>query len=413
MGLLLLTFKLKMFEDKAIPSRPFLPGYTSLRDRLGADLSLGENTIKMNTLGDVSSILITSPITLPLPNNNFTTLGVSSNSNFIIPNQTLNMTSSSEIMSQVTSSITPTSSLNLIDQQLNTLPTTEDPNLIPSSVVQEQEVSSSVIYSSNLLPAQDSEFINFYDDNIQEIAQDTGYIAIEYDVQLPSNGIVPTTGKSTQTYSKTRKPTSIILHIVDGAGTAQQTVDFVGSKPGMGIHYAVDRTGAVATGPSEDKITIHGNNWNQTGIGIEIVTYGGFKSSSNGSYKHFNYNTTKTTSDGIIDLGFYWFGARYTQEFTDVEINALEKLIRDIDKRNNGIMINAIKGKSLWQYIFGIPSKPKPGGKYQTTLIGTQIGQKTWTQPGIFGHTTGGGTHVDPYPTPKLIAMLKRLGFIE
>ena len=66
-----------------------------------------------------------------------------------------------------------------------------------------------------------------------------------------------------------------------------------------------------------------------------------------------------------------------------------------------------------WLYFFGIPSKPKPGGKYQTTLIGTQIGQKTWTQPGIFGHTTGGGTHVDPYPTPKLIAMLKRLGFIE
>ena len=85
-------------------------------------------------------------------------------------------------------------------------------------------------------------------------------------------------------------------------------VSFINPKGSPGIHYAVDRTGAVATGPSEDKITIHGNNWNQTGIGIEIVTYGGFKSSSNGSYKHFNYNTTKTTSDGIIDLGFYCFG---------------------------------------------------------------------------------------------------------
>ena len=172
-----------MFEDKAIPSRPFLPGYTSLRDRLGADLSLGENTIKMNTLGDVSSILITSPITLPLPNNNFTTLGVSSNSNFIIPNQTLNMTSSSEIMSQVTSSITPTSSLNLIDQQLNTLPTTEDPNLIPPSVIQEQEVSSSVIYSSNLLPSSD-EFVNLYEDNIVEISQNVGYIPLDTNVAI-------------------------------------------------------------------------------------------------------------------------------------------------------------------------------------------------------------------------------------
>ena len=190
-----------MFEDKAIPSRPFLPGYTSLRDRLGADLSLGENTIKMNTLGDVSSILITSPITLPLPNNNFTTLGVSSNSNFIIPNQTLNMTSSSEIMSQVTSSITPTSSLNLIDQQLNTLPTTEDPNLIPPSVVQEQEVSSSVIYSSNLLPAQDNEFINLYEDNIVEIAQDTGYIPLDFPIEIRiqnSPSIVKSLGKNSQ-----------------------------------------------------------------------------------------------------------------------------------------------------------------------------------------------------------------------
>ncbi len=73
-----------MSTDKAIPTRPLIPGATVIRDRDGADVTLLDNTIKLNTLGDNSSILITSPIQLQYPSNNFVTLNPPSNTNSII-----------------------------------------------------------------------------------------------------------------------------------------------------------------------------------------------------------------------------------------------------------------------------------------------------------------------------------------
>jgi hypothetical protein len=148
------------FEDKAIPSRPFKQGYTSLRDRLGADLSLGENTIKLNTLGDVSSILITSPITLPLPSNNFTTLGVNTNSTFTLTQQI----SQSQILPPTQINLTESVQVQVLSEYSSQFDTTSSLETLPSSDIEE--------------------FTNLFDSDIVEISQITGYEGIDFNIEI-------------------------------------------------------------------------------------------------------------------------------------------------------------------------------------------------------------------------------------
>jgi hypothetical protein len=59
---------------------------------------------------------------------------------------------------------------------------------------------------------------------------------------------------------------------------------------------------------------------------------------------------------------------------------------------------------NVYTEVFGIPT-PKKGGNYTSTK--TKI-----SSPGIFTHSRApGGVHVDAFPSPKLVKMLKELGY--
>lgn len=214
---------------------------------------------------------------------------------------------------------------------------------------------------------------------------------------------------------------SIILHITDGnpSSTAQQTVDFVGgyAKANQlkasrfdwwnqsGIHYAVDRSGNTTAGVPELKISVHGDNWNTLGVGIEVVGAGSAINVNGSTGNSKSFPTIKI--DNVIDLGFTYNNSRYTQELTDPEIESLEKLIKEIISRYPNIQ-KGITGQNLWKQVFGL----KDGKPKNNSTVKTQPA-KNYKQYGIFAHATGGGTHTDIQPTPKIVAMLKRLGYTE
>ena len=155
--------------------------------------------------------------------------------------------------------------------------------------------------------------------------------------------------------------------------------------------------------------------------------------------------TVLIPSDQFVDLGYYYHGQnyRYYQEYTDVQIQALENLIKSILSRWPAIN-NHIRGNNLYEWVFGfhrsfLDSKgiPKPdvfvksltagnsGGSdseydYTRNLLGGgggYLGPKGWNvggfnvQGGMYAHATGGGSHYDVAPTPKLVDMLVRLGY--
>ena len=210
---------------------------------------------------------------------------------------------------------------------------------------------------------------------------------------------------------KDRVPKSITLHITVSNSSAQFTINYVGRKSNTdynagGIHWAVDRTGTALSGIPENKRSIHGNNWNQSGIGIEISNWGPVTPQKDGSAKYKNEVIPKGE---WVDLGWKYYGSQYYQEYTDAQIASLKTTINGILTRYP-IIKTGING-SVWD-VFGI-TKPKKGDNLgrPETKTGKQLRNKTWDQPGIFAHTTGGGSHYDAIPTPKLIAMLVSLGY--
>jgi LysM repeat protein len=216
-----------------------------------------------------------------------------------------------------------------------------------------------------------------------------------------------------------RVPKSITIHITQGGGTAQGTVNFVGRKSNEdydngGIHWAVDRSGTTASGIPENKRSIHGNNWNTSGIGIEIGNWGALTKNSDGTgTPTAKYaKNTRIPANEIVDLGWKFGGHQYFQEYSDVQITALKTLIQAIVGRWP-VIKDGFKG-SVWD-IWGMP-RPVKGQAYTSsnTKIGNELREKTWSQPGIWSHFTGKeGGHVDAIPTPKLINMLVSLGYTK
>ena len=240
------------------------------------------------------------------------------------------------------------------------------------------------------------------------------------------------TGIEKQFYK--REVHSITLHYTAGWGykdNAQRTVDHVGSCGGKyirgGIHWAVDWQGERAQGIPENIYCIHGNSWNTHGIGIEVCNLGGAVPQGDGSYKFLVKDGIPRTKafktgqscygspfPGTVDLGFSWLGYRYYQEYSDAQITALEQLIRDIFTRYPKIK-QAIQGQNLWTFVFrAVNGKPAPGSKNDTNAQVPKYPKGNSAKDGIFTHwSSTGGDHTDSAPTPKLVAMLKRLGMNE
>lgn len=233
------------------------------------------------------------------------------------------------------------------------------------------------------------------------------------------NKIAIHTGKERQ--FKKREVRSITLHITDGwgyTGCAQRTCDGVGACDKEfnqgGIHYAVDWTGARVTGIPEDIRSVHGNNWNAHGIGIEICAHFGVKSKGPaGPEQRVVYSNDAvapvgkasyggTPNPGYCTLDYKYCGYSEFMEFTDAQITATYNLCTEILGRYPK-MKAAIQGKNPY-YVWGWNSKPAAGSNVKANKI-------EYTEFGIFAHAASkGASHVDPPPTPKLIAMLKKLG---
>jgi hypothetical protein len=153
--------------DKAIPTRPFIPGSTTIRDREGADITLNQNTIKLNTLQDVSSILVTNPINLDFPSKNFTTIQQTDFSNYTLINPTQSISSS--------------------------LPTFETVSIeLRKELIVEETVQAT-------LPDIEPNFAYLYDDELTGVAAKTDYVGITVDIKeelqngRAANGTYPTT----------------------------------------------------------------------------------------------------------------------------------------------------------------------------------------------------------------------------
>lgn len=242
------------------------------------------------------------------------------------------------------------------------------------------------------------------------------------------------TGTESQFYK--RVPRSITLHYTDSppTGRAASTVaHFMREKPrpfkAWGIHYAIDGYGSVVAGVPEDRYCVHGSYHNEYGIGIEFINRGridGVYANGVGYWKHDGTTYTYSEKDGsllpgqkIINLGYEYEGSSWFIDFTDAQIAAAEKLFLGIIGRWPGIQ-NGIRGKKVWT-IFGLKEKPKPG----SSVRGVDYRGPN-PDYGIFSHNTGGirdkskyredgsaPNHLDSFPSPKLIQMLLRLGYVE
>lgn len=138
-------------NDKAIPTRPLIPGATVIRDRDGADVTLIDNTIKLNTLGNNSSILVEGQKQITYPSNNFTTLTQPTQNNFIIP-----------------TTFTPSDRAIYRDE----LPDQENLNTVfTGNVFVEGETIEEII--------PDEEWVVTFADNIKGVEPDTDYIGLE------------------------------------------------------------------------------------------------------------------------------------------------------------------------------------------------------------------------------------------
>jgi hypothetical protein len=226
------------------------------------------------------------------------------------------------------------------------------------------------------------------------------------------NGKRMHTGYEPQFRKRTVK--SITLHYAVNNSTAEYTVYYVGRCEGIfirgGIHYAIDRSGTVAAGIPETIFSVHGDLWNENGIGIELASFGSVsKKIKTGEWIENAYGKTIPNNE-VVDLGFKYEGHQYYQDYDDITIASLENLIRNILGRYPDIK-KGIDGVNLWRYVFGLENgKPKPGDDVYSQDASEYGG---YGQYGLFSHSTGGGDHTDTFPSPKMVEMLKRLGYVE
>jgi len=162
----------------------------------------------------------------------------------------------------------------------------------------------------------------------------------------------------------------------------------------------VDWTGARVTGIPEDIRSVHGNNWNAHGIGIEICAHFGVKSKGPaGPEQRVVYSNDAvapvgkasyggTPNPGYCTLDYKYCGYSEFMEFTDAQITATYNLCTEILGRYPK-MKAAIQGKNPY-YVWGWNSKPAAGSNVKANKI-------EYTEFGIFAHAASkGASHVDP-----------------
>ena len=227
---------------------------------------------------------------------------------------------------------------------------------------------------------------------------------------------------NTQNYPK-REVRQIILHYTDymntPVGIVENLADVYKHKvtgtTRFGIHYSIGRDGYIAKGVPEDQFAYHGNRWNTYGIGIELVNLG---NKANNTYRG-------ALVPDLVELpdGFSYASPKFTtfQEYTDEQINALTKLIKEIVQRwpkiGEGIPLYSKKPRNVWDGSFW---KPMVNGKLinRRPPMGSFLdvrgaNSSNWSTPGIYPHAGSTyGSHTDVAPTPKMLKLLEEFGYL-
>jgi hypothetical protein len=252
----------------------------------------------------------------------------------------------------------------------------------------------------------------------------------------------------------------LVLHHTAGYGNAYETIKGMQDNSGhpsywAGIHFAIDRGGGILYGAPLEYETNHADNYNPTSVGIEICNLGAMQppqgniwrpvlEKSNG--RSFQQDATQTNPRNspyvpyaycpsmanlgrpstwggeIVDMQFKWQGYQYYEDYTDIQIAAVQSAIEEILSQCPNIKLNYDRGSfaSIYYNVFGIKeckdgSFPKKGGSYVAERDRTgriRPYRYDGTNSGIVIHgTSPKGDHKDTHPSSKMLDMLKKVNW--
>ena len=201
--------------------------------------------------------------------------------------------------------------------------------------------------------------------------------------------------------------------------TNGQTYTNIGSKH---VHYTIDYNGDIninawyyANGSNLAKFELQNfpgsDNLNLNSIAIEIAT-DGLLYKMGGEWKPGDPIPAKWYRNkqglphinrygrDIISFDHKWEGTYVYSDFLPAQITALKTLITQICSRHPKIKPGFL-GKDVYATVFGGSPKDRDS---------THINASNNPPPGIYDHGRSTGTHVDTFPSPKLVQMLIDLG---
>jgi len=190
------------------------------------------------------------------------------------------------------------------------------------------------------------------------------------------------------------------------------------------VHYAINYDGTINKNPwfaqnGSDLAKFElqnfpaSNDLNYRSIAIEIATDGRLNKKGGGWkpgdpipeswYRESdNYSTNKYVNSygrDVISFDHKWEGTYVYSDFLPAQMTALQTLITGICNRHPKIKPGFL-GKDVYAMVFG----GAPMASTHTKVTGDP-------GPGIYGHGRAReGTHVDTFPSPKLVQMLINLG---
>jgi hypothetical protein len=198
----------------------------------------------------------------------------------------------------------------------------------------------------------------------------------------------------------------ISLHHTDGENKkGEEIIKYVFNKgAGHGVHYAIGRDGQLVKGCPENEAVWATNGLNGNSVAIEIATGGGL-ALKDGEWIRYGNAIDEYLYPLIIDLGYTFNGARYYLDYTDGQMKSLKEFI-DLMIKTYPKIKEGIKG-DVYSKVFGIET-PQMGGTYKSKKLTKEEAKL----PGIYIHAIApGASHVDCFPSSKLVELLKTYGY--
>lgn len=209
-------------------------------------------------------------------------------------------------------------------------------------------------------------------------------------------------------YRDNSKIFQICLHHTDGENKrGEDVIKFVfGKGKAYSVHYAIGRDGQLFQGSPENEVVWASNGLNSHSISIELATGGSLILKNNKWIDSYpGTEIQESLYPLIVDLGFKYNGYRYYLDYTDGQMRSLKEFIDLMIKKYPKIK-EGMKG-NVYTSVFGIP-EPELGGDYKSKKLTSDEAKN----PGVFVHAIApGASHVDCFPSSKLVNLLKQYGY--